>query len=77
MFDSSSLWDVIVLIGIVAAIAPWFGGYLGRIYMDRPMPGDSILGPIEAGIYRFLGTSPRKSMTATGVLRSPSCSSTG
>ncbi len=64
MFDPSSLWDVIVLIGIVAAIAPWFGGYLGRIYMDRPMPGDSILGPIEAGIYRLLGTSPRKSMTA-------------
>ena len=64
MFDPSSLWDVIVLIGIVAAIAPWFGGYLGRIYMNRPMAGDAILSPIESGIYRILGTSPRRSMRA-------------
>jgi len=64
VFDLSSLWDVIVLIALVAALAPWFGGYLGRIYMDRPMAGDSVLRPIESAIYRALGTSPRKSMRA-------------
>ncbi len=64
MFDLSSLWDVIVLVALVAALAPWFGGYLGRIYMDRPMAGDSVLGPIESAVYRALGTSPRKSMRA-------------
>jgi len=64
VFDLSSLWDVIVLIALVAALAPWFGGYLGRIYMDRPMAGDSVLRPIESAIYRALGTSPRKPMRA-------------
>ncbi len=65
MFDPSSLWDVLALIGVVAAIAPWFGGYLGRVYMNRPMAGDAILTPIESGIYRILGTSRQKSMRAT------------
>ncbi|HTP54158.1 MAG TPA: potassium-transporting ATPase subunit KdpA [Thermoplasmata archaeon] len=59
-----SLWDVVVLIGIALAVAPWFGQYLGRVYMDLPMVGDRLLTPIEHGIYRLLGTSPRKSMRA-------------
>ncbi len=64
MFDPSSLWDVIVLIALVASVAPWFGGYLGRIYMNRPMIGDVVLAPIESAVYRILGTSPRKTMRA-------------
>ena len=64
MFALQSLWDVILLIGIIIAIAPWFGAYLGRVYMDRPALGDVILTPIETTIYRLLGTSPRRSMRA-------------
>jgi potassium-transporting ATPase potassium-binding subunit len=64
VFDPSSLWDVVVLIAIVASVAPWFGGYLGRIYMNRPMLGDVVLAPIESAVYRILGTSPRKTMRA-------------
>jgi potassium-transporting ATPase potassium-binding subunit len=63
-FVLQSLWDVVVLIGIVLAIAPWFGRYLGRVYMDLPLIGDRLLTPIESAIYRLLGTSPRKSMRA-------------
>jgi potassium-transporting ATPase potassium-binding subunit len=63
-FDLRSLWDVIALIGLVVAIAPWFGGYVGRVYMDRPLPGDTILTPVESAIYRLLGTSPKLSMRA-------------
>ena len=65
MFDIRSLWDVIVLILLVLAVAPFFGAYLGRVYMDRPTYGDSFLNPIEGAIYRLLGTSPRRSMRAT------------
>ncbi len=61
-FALQSLWDVVVLVGLVLAIAPWFGSYLGRVYLNRPLFGDVILGPIERGVYRILGTSPRKSM---------------
>lgn len=65
MFALQSLWDVIFLIGIVLAVAPFFGAYLGRVYMDRPAFGDVILNPIEGVIYRLLGTSPRRSMRAS------------
>jgi len=45
-------------------MAPFFGAYLGKVYMDRPILGDAVLTPIENAIYRLLGTSPRKSMRA-------------
>lgn len=64
MFELQSLWDVILLIALVVAIAPFFGAYLGRVYMDRPAFGDFLLTPIETTIYRLLGTSPRRSMRA-------------
>ncbi len=63
-FDIRSLWDIFALVGIVVALAPWFGRYLGRVYMDRPLAGDSLLLPLESAIYRLLGTSPRQSMRA-------------
>jgi len=63
-FQLQSLWDVVVLIGLALAIAPWFGRYLGRVYMDLPLVGDRILAPIESAVYRVLGTSPRRSMRA-------------
>ncbi len=59
-----SFWDVIVLLALAIAVAPWFGSYLGRVYMDRPLPGDVVLTPIESAIYRLLGTSPRRQMSA-------------
>jgi potassium-transporting ATPase potassium-binding subunit len=64
VFELQSLWDVILLIGLVLAVAPFFGSYLGRVYMDRPAFGDVVLTPIETTIYRLLGTSPRRSMRA-------------
>ena len=62
MFDFRSVWDVVVVVGLVLVIAPTFGSYLGRVYMNRPAFGDVILAPIESAIYRLLGTSPRRSM---------------
>jgi len=63
-FDIRSLWDVLLVLALVLAIAPWFGSYLGRVYMNRPVFGDRLLTPIESAIYRLLGTSPRRSMRA-------------
>jgi K+-transporting ATPase ATPase A chain len=61
-FDVPSLWDVLVVLGLALAIAPWFGSYLGRVYMDRPVFGDAFWNPIESVVYRLLGTSPRHQM---------------
>jgi potassium-transporting ATPase potassium-binding subunit len=62
--EIQSFWDVILLLALLIAVAPWFGNYLGRVYMDRPLPGDAFLTRIEGAIYRLLGTSPRKQMSA-------------
>jgi K+-transporting ATPase ATPase A chain len=62
--DIQSFWDVVLLLVLAIALAPWFGAYLGRVYMDRPLPGDAVLARLEGGIYRLLGTSPRRSMPA-------------
>jgi potassium-transporting ATPase potassium-binding subunit len=62
--EVQSFWDVILVLAIAIAIAPWFGSYLGRVYMDRPLPGDVVLTRIESAIYRLLGTSPRRQMPA-------------
>jgi K+-transporting ATPase ATPase A chain len=64
-FDLGSLGDILVVFAIVVALAPAFGGYLGRVYTNRPAFGDVILNPIETAIYRLLGTSPRRSMRPT------------
>jgi potassium-transporting ATPase potassium-binding subunit len=64
VIDLSSLWDVVVLLVIAVAAAPFFGEYLGKVYTNRPILGDVLLAPIERGVYRLLGTSPRKSMPA-------------
>jgi K+-transporting ATPase ATPase A chain len=63
-FEVQSLWDVLVVLGLALAIAPWFGSYLGRVYMDRPVFGDALWNPIESAVYRLLGTSPRHQMRA-------------
>lgn len=64
MFDPVSLWDVAVVFGVVLAIAPYLGSYLGRVYLNRPAFGDTLLAPVERAIYRLLGTGPRQSMRA-------------
>jgi len=63
-FDVRSLWDIILVLGLAIAIAPFFGSYLGRVYMNRPLFGDVLLTPIENAVFRLLGTSPRYSMRA-------------
>ena len=64
MIDLRSLWDIIVIFVLALAAAPFFGSYLARVYTNRPAFGDVVLAPLERGIYRLLGTSPRKSMPA-------------
>lgn len=63
-FDIRSLWDVLIVLALALALAPWFGSYLGRVYMNRPVFGDAFFTPIETAVYRLLGTSPRHSMRA-------------
>jgi potassium-transporting ATPase potassium-binding subunit len=68
MVDLAPFWDVIVLLALVLCLAPWFGAYLGKIYLNRPTTGDVLLIPIESAIYRLLGTSPQRSMRAREYL---------
>ena len=64
MLAVQSLWDILFLLALVITVAPFFGAYLGRVYLDRPAFGDVLLNPIESAFYRLLGTSPRRSMRA-------------
>ncbi len=64
MLAVQSLWDILFLLALVITVAPFFGAYLGRVYLDRPAFGDVLLNPIESAVYRLLGTSPRRSMRA-------------
>jgi len=64
VIDVRSLWDVILVFALIIALAPLFGSYLGRVYLNRPAFGDRILLPIENAVYRLLGTSPRRQMRA-------------
>jgi K+-transporting ATPase ATPase A chain len=61
---ADSFFDVIVVIAVALALAPFFGSYIGRVYLNRPAFGDTILLPLERAIYRLVGTSPRHSMSA-------------
>jgi len=68
LVDLQSLWDVALVVALVIAIAPWFGAYLGRVYLNRPAFGDAVLAPLEQAAYRLLGTSPRRAMRAREYL---------
>jgi potassium-transporting ATPase potassium-binding subunit len=57
-----SYLDVVIVFGFVLAIAPYVGAYMGRVFTNRPTPGEGVFGPIERGIYRVLGVNPRHSM---------------
>ncbi|HKS59288.1 MAG TPA: potassium-transporting ATPase subunit KdpA, partial [Thermoplasmata archaeon] len=58
------LLDVSLVLGLILALAPYFGRYVGRVYLNRPVFGDRFLLPVESFFYRLLGVSPRDSMTA-------------
>ncbi len=62
MVDLGGLLEIAIVFAAVLAFAPYFGEYLGRVYLNRPLLGDRLLTPVETAIYRLLGTSPRISM---------------
>jgi potassium-transporting ATPase potassium-binding subunit len=62
------LITVAIVFAVVLAIAPYFGMYMGQVYLYRPAIGDRFLLPVESAIYRLLGTSPRHSMRAREYL---------
>ena len=64
MFDLLSLWSVVVVFGIVLALAPYLGSYFARVFLNRPAFGDAFWSPIERAAYRLMGTDPRRSMRA-------------
>ncbi len=57
-----SLVDVIVVVAAVLILAPSFGSYLGRVFLNRPTFGEGFFAPVERGIFWLLGVSPRHAM---------------
>jgi K+-transporting ATPase ATPase A chain len=50
-------WAQIVLFLVVlTALTPLIGGYMARVYGGEPVVLDRVLGPVERGFHRLLGT---------------------
>ncbi len=63
-------WAQIVLFVVVlTALTPLFGGYMARVYGDEPIVLDRVLGPVERGFYRLLGTRAEDEQDWRGYAR--------
>ena len=61
-------WAQIVLFLVVlTALTPLIGGYMARVYGGEPVVLDRVLGPVERGFYRLLGTRPEPSRTGAAT----------
>jgi potassium-transporting ATPase potassium-binding subunit len=58
----SSLVEAGITIAIGLLLSVYFGHYMARVYTGRPTLLDPLLDPLERGLYRLLGTDPRRSM---------------
>ena len=64
-------WAQIVLFLVVlTALTPLFGGYMARVYGGEPIVLDRVLGPVERGFYRLLGTRAEAEQDWRGYARS-------
>ncbi len=50
--------QIAVYIGVLTALTPLIGAYMHRVYSGRVPVLETVLGPLERGSYRLLGTSP-------------------
>ncbi|MCI4354621.1 MAG: potassium-transporting ATPase subunit KdpA, partial [Thermoplasmata archaeon] len=62
MLPFSSLVEAGVIVALGLLLAVYFGHYMARVYLGRPTLLDPLLDPVERGLYRLLGTDPRRSM---------------
>ena len=53
---------VVFFVCLLAAVKP-LGWYMARVYRGEPCGVDSVLGPIERGLYRICGVDPKEEMT--------------
>jgi potassium-transporting ATPase potassium-binding subunit len=58
----SSLVEAGITIAVGLLLSVYFGHYMARVYTGRPTLLDPLLDPLERGLYRLLGTDPRRSM---------------
>ncbi|MBG1269470.1 potassium-transporting ATPase subunit KdpA [Nostoc sp. WHI] len=57
-------WIQIVLtLLIVVAIAPFFGRYMARVYLEQSTFLDPILNPVERSLYSLVGVQTKENMT--------------
>jgi len=63
-------WAQIVLfLVILTALTPLFGAYMARVYGGEPIVLDRVLGPVERGFYRLLGTRAEAEQDWRGYAR--------
>ncbi|MCI4360117.1 MAG: potassium-transporting ATPase subunit KdpA [Thermoplasmata archaeon] len=62
MLEFASLVEIGVIVALGILLSIYFGHYMARVYTGRPTLLDPLLDPLERGIYRLLGTNPRRSM---------------
>jgi potassium-transporting ATPase potassium-binding subunit len=51
--QAGDIITIIVLIALLAITIPLLGGYMAKVYMDGPAPGDRLFLPIERLIYKI------------------------
>jgi K+-transporting ATPase ATPase A chain len=60
-----ALLQFLIFIGLVLLLAKPVGWYLARVFSGESHPLARVLGPVERGIYRAIGTNPAREMKWT------------
>ncbi len=51
-------------IALFVVLTPLLGGYMARVYLGKTTALDSVLSPLERGIFRLIGVQAQEDMTA-------------
>ena len=67
---AAALVQMLLIVAVLAVLAPLTGRYLALVYGDGPAPGDRVVGPVERLVYRWCGIDATSEQRWTGYLRS-------
>src|SRR5260370_38751490 len=62
------LVQILIFIALVAAVAPFLGGYMARVFQGERVFLSPVVHPIERGVYRLGGVREDREQRWTGYL---------